>query len=134
MTSCVSLGPSRTCAYTTSPRAVNEDEGRTASHMTHDLSLTRPNRTPLALLGGLLCGMLIFGFIAAPHSCAWGLNAWFITGVLVGLTCVIVPFLVPGARLVRSRLGSALLLGVICFAVWLLGLFIAGFQLLCRLF
>lgn len=102
--------------------------------MGDDPSQIPPNRTPLAVLGGLLATMLLFGFIAAPHSCAWGLNAWFITGLLVGLTCLVLPFLTPGARLVRSPLGSAILLGAICFLVWCLGLFIADFQLLCRLF
>jgi hypothetical protein len=74
------------------------------------------------------------GFYRRPHSCAWGLNAWFITGVLVGTFSVALPFRFTGARLVRSPLGSALLLGSVCFLVWCLGLLAAGFQLLCRLF
>ena len=86
------------------------------------------------VLGGLLMAMLVFGFIAAPHSCAWGLNAWFIAGVLVGIACVVTPFRSPGARLVRSPLGSAVILGGACFLVWCLGIVIADFQLLCRLF
>jgi hypothetical protein len=86
------------------------------------------------VLGGLLVAMLVFGFIAAPHSCAWGLNAWFIAGVLVGITCVVTPFRSPGARVVRSPLGSAVILGGACFLVWCLGIAIADFQLLCRLF
>ena len=102
--------------------------------MADDLPLIRSNRTPLAILGGLLVALYLFGFIAAPHSCEWGLGAWFWTGVVVELTCVIVPFRSPGARPVSSALGSAVLLGAACFLVWLLGLFTAGFQLLCRLF
>lgn len=93
-----------------------------------------PDRTPLKLLAGLLGAMLVFGFIAAPHSCAWGLNAWFLTGVLVGITCFVLPFRFPGARLVNSVAGSAVILAAACFVVWCLGLFTAGFQLLCRLF
>ena len=91
-------------------------------------------RTPLLLMGGLLVAMLVFGFIAAPHSCEWGLNAWLVAGLLVGITCVVTPFRSPGARLVRSPLGSAALLGSACFLVWCVGIFIADFQLLCRLF
>ena len=93
-----------------------------------------PRRTLLIALGGLLAGMFLFGFIAAPHSCEWGLNAWFAAGVLVGIICFALPLRFAGARLVRSPLGSALLLGGACFLVWCLGLFTAGFQLLCRLF
>ena len=93
-----------------------------------------PNRTPLVVLGGLLAAMFLFGFIAAPHSCAWGLNAWVVTGLAVGLTCVVLPFRFAGARPIRSPLGSAVLLGAACLLVWCLGLLIAGFQLLCRLF
>jgi hypothetical protein len=97
--------------------------------------LTRsPERKPLIVLGGLLAAMLVFGFIAAPHSCAWGLNAWFIAGVVVGIICIVAPFRFPGARLVSSPLSSAMLLAVACFLVWCLGIFVADFQLLCRLF
>jgi hypothetical protein len=97
-------------------------------------TLDAPGRTPLKILGGLLALMLLFAFVAAPHSCAWGLSAWFVAGVLVGITCVVVPLRFAGARLVRSPFGSAALLGGACFLVWCLGLFTAGFQLLCRLF
>ena len=92
------------------------------------------DRTPLKLLAGLLGAMLLFGFIAAPHSCQWGLDAWLLAGVLVGLTCLVLPLRLPGARPIRSPLGSAILLVLVCFVVWLIGLFTAGFQLLCRLF
>jgi hypothetical protein len=61
--------------------------------------------------------MFLFGFIAAPHSCEWRLNAWLIAGVLVGITCVVLPFHSTGARPVRSPLGSAILLGAACFLV-----------------
>ena len=93
-----------------------------------------PRRTALLVLGGLLGAMYLFGFIAAPRSCQWGLDAWFMIGLGMLILCVVVPLRAPGARLVRSPLGSAALLGGACFLVWLLGLFTAGFQLLCRMF
>ena len=93
-----------------------------------------PRRTPLLVLVGLLGVMFLFGFIAGPRSCQWGLEAWFMIGTGMLITCIVVPLRAPGARLVRSPLGSAALLGGACILVWFLGLLTADFQLFCRLF
>lgn len=79
--------------------------------MTGDDTPPPGDRTPLAIVGGLLAAMFLFAFIAAPHSCQWGLNAWFFTGLLVGLTCVALPLRFAWARLVNSPVGSAAILG-----------------------
>lgn len=93
-----------------------------------------PSRAPLYTVGALVAALFVFAFVAAPHACEWGLNAYLGTGAVVGVSCLGLPFLLPGARLFRSPHLSALTLGTGCFAVWLGGLLAADFQLLCRLF
>jgi hypothetical protein len=75
-----------------------------------------------------------FAFVAAPHSCEWGLNAYF----ALGLVAVIALFLGPLWLLSRNALSKRLLLGLGLAATglvaWIAGLFAANVQILCRLF
>jgi hypothetical protein len=83
---------------------------------------------------GLHLVLLGFAWIAAPHSCEWGLAAYTgagVSAVLVGIAGNFVlqanePFV---QRAVRSGLTTFTLI-----TVWLTGFFAADFRLLCRLF
>ena len=96
---------------------------------------TAPRRQALAPYALGICGTLFaFAFVAAPHSCDWGLNAYF----LLGLVAMIALFFVPVGLLRETALAKRILLGLglaaIGFAAWIAGLFAANVQILCRLF
>ena len=82
----------------------------------------------------LIVGMFGFAFVAAPHSCEWGLKAYVLTGIAVALAVATLPWLLetrasPGWRALFSVafLGAAV-------AGWIGGLFAANVRLMCRLF
>ncbi|HYC46583.1 MAG TPA: hypothetical protein VED01_14010 [Burkholderiales bacterium] len=80
----------------------------------------------------LWTALLVFAFVAAPHSCAWGLSAYFWSGIAVVAISASLPSLVDAKE--KPRLGVSALLGAAAAGVWIIGLFAAPFQLLCRLF
>jgi len=96
---------------------------------------TAPQRqSPFPYAVGICGGLFAFAFVAAPYSCDWGLNAYFVLG-LVAMTAL---FTMPLVLWRRSSLSKRLLVGfglsVIGFAAWIAGLFAANVQILCRLF
>ena len=88
----------------------------------------------LPYAAAICSGLFTFAFAAAPYSCAWGLNAYFIAGILA----MIVLFVVPVRALRDAALAKRILLGLglaaVGLAVWIAGLFAANVQILCRLF
>lgn len=74
--------------------------------------------------------LLGFAFFAAPHSCAWGLEAYTWTGIALLLVALLAPLWTDAPRRGRHALGLA----AVTLAVWCGGVVLADFQLLCRLF
>jgi hypothetical protein len=90
-------------------------------------------RTPV--LTALLCLiLLVLAFVAAPHSCTWGLSVYGGMGVLVLGTLFTLPFFRHRDTPLPLRLLHSLGLAVAGLGCWVIGLFVANFQLLCRLF
>lgn len=83
---------------------------------------------------GLCAALFVFAFVAAPHSCEWGLGAYFWTGVVLLLVGAVLPFVPAFRPAVRSPVLQALLYFALVFAVWVAGLFAANVRILCRLF
>lgn len=86
------------------------------------------------LLVASSAALLGLAFVAAPHSCSWGLASYFWAGVALILGQAVAAFILQRHQATSRRLLGAILAGVIGAAVWLVGLFGANFQLLCRLF
>lgn len=78
--------------------------------------------------------LLGLAFVAAPHSCAWGLATYFWAGVALILGNAVTTFVLLRDRTTVRRVALAGLAALVGAAVWLAGLFAANFQLLCRLF
>jgi len=79
-------------------------------------------------------GIFIFAFIAAPHSCEWGLASYFWLGFALFLGLLAAPFLLCRERSLGLRFGLSLGYGLAFGAVWVLGMAMSNMQLLCRLF
>lgn len=86
------------------------------------------------VIGGALC-MAEFGFacVAGPYSKEWGLNAYVITGLIMLLVLLILPFALrtPESILLRVLLSSGF--AVIGAGIWFLGLLVNDFRLITRL-
>jgi len=78
--------------------------------------------------------LLALAFVAAPHSCAWGLATYFWAGVALILGQAVATFVSLRGRTTARRVALAGLAALVGAGVWLAGLFAANFQLLCRLF
>jgi hypothetical protein len=92
-------------------------------------------RSRVFAVAGVCCvALFAFAFVAAPHSCEWGLTAYFWAGV----ACVVLLAALPFARLssspIQRRLLIAFALGGAACASWFAGLFIANVRIMCRLF
>ena len=92
-------------------------------------------RSRVIAIGAASCvALVLFAFVAAPHSCEWGLTAYFWAGV----ACVILLAALPFARLtpspIQHRLAIAFALAGAACASWIAGLFIANVRIMCRLF
>ena len=77
--------------------------------------------------------LFLFAFVAAPHSCEWGLSAYFWVGLVAVLGLAATPFAVrpklsSGSLVLRSLGHSSV---GIC--TWFAGLFVANFRIICRL-
>ncbi len=86
------------------------------------------------LLGVALCvALFAFAFVAAPHSCEWGLTAYFSSGVVAVVALMVIPFVFGRGLAPVPRAFFSLGFGVAGVAVWLGGLFAANLRIICRL-
>ncbi len=74
-----------------------------------------------------------FAFVAGSQSCEWGLDAYFMVGVLVLVVLAITPWILQRHWPARNRLWLALGYTAAGLVVWIAGFALAGFRLLCRL-
>jgi len=93
-----------------------------------------PNETTLVSAALILLGLFGFAFIAAPHSCEWGLKAYVWAGLVTLLALVLLPWVFDTAATPWRRALFGLGLSALGLLVWSGGLFAANFRLLCRLF
>ena len=86
-------------------------------------------------IGAACCvALVLFAFVAAPHSCEWGLTAYFWAGVACVVLLAALPFALLSASLMQRRLLIAFALAGAGCASWIAGLFIANVRIMCRLF
>jgi hypothetical protein len=95
--------------------------------------VTRPAQIT-AILGAVCAALFSFAFVAAPHSCEWGLTAYFWVGASALVALFAVPIVMRTDRDIfrRALLGSGCALLVL--VVWIAGLFAANVRIMCRLF
>lgn len=92
-------------------------------------------RAALLSLPAALCIALFgFAFVAAPHSCEWGLSGYTAAGLGVLLILLAVPWRFLAQLSSGQRLACRFALGVAVGGSWLAGLFIANVRIVCRLF
>jgi hypothetical protein len=88
----------------------------------------------LVVAGVIGTGLFAFAFVAAPSSCAWGLEAYVDLGAACLVALFATPFALRAGASFGSRTGMALALVAAGCAVWLAGLFAANVRIICRLF
>lgn len=90
--------------------------------------------SPIVLVSALCLALLGAAFLVAPHSCEWGLTAYFWLGVAVTITLLVIPFAMKGNLHFFKRVLASLGLVALAAAVWVAGLYAADIQVICRLF
>ena len=88
---------------------------------------------PLIAAAVLCLALFGFAFVAAPHSCEWGLSAYFWAGVVVVVALLALPWVLHVAQPLWQRLLVSLGLGSVGALVWLGGLFAANVRIICRM-
>lgn len=86
-------------------------------------------------VGVAICAA-VFGlaFIAAPHSCAWGLDAYVWSGVAAMAFMFAVPLVFLTDRRPSERIIVGFGFSTVCAIVWITGFFMADMRIVCRLF
>jgi hypothetical protein len=92
-------------------------------------------RRNVLFAGGAVCLVLIiYALVAGPTSCEGGLDRYALAGLA---TVVLLPGLPNFMRYKPepgSRAGLRVQLALMGVVAWMFGLFVGGFQILCRLF
>lgn len=103
---------------------------------TADIAAARaPARKTLYVTATALCvGLLACAFAAAPHSCEWGMTAYFNAGVAVIVALVVSPFVLARGDGIATRFALVVGLGISGAATWIGGLFAANVRVICTLF
>lgn len=88
----------------------------------------------LKISAAVYVALFVFAFIAAPHSCEWGLTAYFWLGVLAMIAVFAAPIALWTERAVFSRVLIGSGFAALCVGVWIAGMAAANVRILCRLF
>jgi multisubunit Na+/H+ antiporter MnhB subunit len=90
-------------------------------------------KRPLALILILLITLLIGALLAGPHSCQGGLQGYLFYGLATTIGSVLIIALTR--QLPKSRkLPYAFLTIAVFIVVWIAGIFLGDFNIVCRLF
>ena len=89
---------------------------------------------PHPIAAACCLALFAFAFVAAPHSCEWGLSAYFWSGVACIVGLFVLPFALRGEPSAPRRAGVAFALAAMGCATWIAGLFLANVRIMCRLF
>jgi len=84
--------------------------------------------------GVLMAALFVFAFVAAPKSCEWGLDAYFLAGLACAVALLALPFVLRAGRSLALCAGVAVALVALGFSAWVAGLFVANVRILCKLF
>ena len=92
------------------------------------------SRTRVCVVGaGIGAGLLLFAFVAAPHSCDWGLDAYVAVGAASIGALIVLPYVLRMEAPPGQRALLALAFVAAGGGVWLLGLIAANVRIVCRL-
>jgi hypothetical protein len=83
---------------------------------------------------GICAALFAFAFVAAPHSCEWGLTAYALAGGAAMLGMLALPLALRRDRALGWRIGVGIGCAVLALAVWFGGLLAANVRILCRQF
>ena len=96
--------------------------------------ITAAHKRSLSSAAFIYAAVLAIGFVAAPHSCEWGLTAYVWTGLLAIPAAFAVPFVMQRGATVPKRLLWGFAYVILSVAVWFAGLAVANVRVVCRLF
>ena len=102
--------------------------------MNPDARSARRTRLVLATAAALALGLLGLAFIAAPRSCAGGLELYAGAGAAVLAALALLPFAARVTPSLPGRAGWSIALTALGAGAWLAGLFAADVRIMCRLF
>ena len=88
----------------------------------------------LRAAAALCAALFAFAFVAAPHSCEWGLTAYFWSGVACVILAFALPFILDRSASLGRRYAWAFGLALATTGVWFGGLVAANVRIICRLF
>lgn len=86
----------------------------------------------LFYIGLVLC-LLILSLVCGPHSCEWGNEVYFFFGFGALLILLFMPFFRKKLNL-GQKVGSSLGISLLWVLLWVGGLVLGDFMILCRLF
>jgi hypothetical protein len=89
----------------------------------------RPSWVTVAMVAAQ-AGLFAFAFVAAPHGCAWGTDAYLYAAMVLLALGALLPWLLTGRTWLR-RLGLALGLTFLGLCVTAAGMEFAGLPLVC---
>jgi hypothetical protein len=93
------------------------------------------SQAQVLLVGGAASvALFAFAFVAAPHSCEWGLTAYFWAGVATLTMCLALPIGLRTDCSVLKRVLMGLGFAALGLGVWVAGLATANVRIMCRLF
>lgn len=87
----------------------------------------------IATIAALCIGLFGFAFVAAPHSCEWGIGAYAWAGAATVVALMALPFIAGRASSLTMGVCLSLGLGIAGCVVWLAGLFAANVRIICSL-
>jgi hypothetical protein len=102
--------------------------------LTSDKARLNRRAQAVVAVAGLCIALFAFAFVAAPKSCQWGNDAYFWSGIACTVMLFAAPLALRTGVTILGRIGLGLGFAVFGCAVWLAGLFVANFRIICALF
>jgi hypothetical protein len=90
-------------------------------------------KSPFIIISIVYLGQMISAVLCAPHSCEWGLNAYFLTGVVCFIIALILPNIQKDWSLIK-KLSFSIVFPISSLTLWIFAFFMENFRIMCHLF